>query len=271
MAPRLSIGDFSRMTHLSVKALRHYHEWGLLAPASVDERTGYRFYGQEQVAAAQVIRRFRELGLPIDTVKAVLAAPDVDTRNALLARHLERMELELSRTRDAVASLRALLEGTPAAVAISYRSIPQQTVAAVAERVELPVLGAWISASFDALSAALEQHGVAAAGPRGGVYPTALFTDEVADVVVFIPVVQPLPATGEIRTITLPEVEVAVALHRGPLREADRTYAPLGTYVTERALGIDGPIREYYLTTADEVADEQELLSEICWPIFRSQ
>ena len=44
MRVRLGIGDFSRMTRLSVIALRHYHEVGLLIPAEIDEQSGYRFY-----------------------------------------------------------------------------------------------------------------------------------------------------------------------------------------------------------------------------------
>src|SRR5262249_2969673 len=39
---RLTIGDFARMTHLSVKALHHYHDQGLLVPADIDRWTGYR-------------------------------------------------------------------------------------------------------------------------------------------------------------------------------------------------------------------------------------
>ena len=59
MATELTIGAFSRITHLSVKTLRHYHEWGLLEPATVDPDSGYRLYSPAQVPAAQVIRRFR--------------------------------------------------------------------------------------------------------------------------------------------------------------------------------------------------------------------
>ena len=45
----VTIGDFSRMTHLSVKALRHYHDVGLLEPAQVDTASGYRLYQASQV------------------------------------------------------------------------------------------------------------------------------------------------------------------------------------------------------------------------------
>ena len=77
MTVRLGIGDFSRMTQLSVIALRHYHEVGLLTPAEIDEQSGYRFYEPAQVQIAQAIRRFRDLGMPLDQIAEVLRAPDV--------------------------------------------------------------------------------------------------------------------------------------------------------------------------------------------------
>ena len=60
MATLVTIGEFSRMTHLSVKALRHYHDVGVLEPAAVNPDTGYRSYDLSQVPAAQVIRRLRD-------------------------------------------------------------------------------------------------------------------------------------------------------------------------------------------------------------------
>jgi DNA-binding transcriptional MerR regulator len=64
----LPIGDFSRMTYLSVKALRHYHEVGLLDPRRIDPATGYRLYDPSQVSTAQVIRRLRDLGMPLEDI-----------------------------------------------------------------------------------------------------------------------------------------------------------------------------------------------------------
>src|SRR2546421_3231606 len=99
-AIRIPIGDFSRMTYLSVKALRHYHDVGVLEPAEVDPATGYRFYTPSQVGPAQVVRRLRDLGMPLDAVRDVLRAPDAATRDAALIAHLRRMERELERTQD---------------------------------------------------------------------------------------------------------------------------------------------------------------------------
>jgi DNA-binding transcriptional MerR regulator len=81
MAAALSIGDFSRVTHLSVKTLRHYHDVGLLEPDQVDPHSGYRYYTTTQIPTAQVIRRFRDLGMPVREVGEVLATTDPDTRS----------------------------------------------------------------------------------------------------------------------------------------------------------------------------------------------
>ncbi len=61
----LTIGDFAQITHLSKKTLRHYHDAGLLEPEQVDAVTGYCYYSTAQVPTAQVIRRFREMGMPL--------------------------------------------------------------------------------------------------------------------------------------------------------------------------------------------------------------
>ena len=96
MTVLVSIGDFSRMTHLSIKALRFYHDQGLLEPAEIDPATGYRFYDPGQVPVAQVIRRFCDLDMPLDQVKAVIKAPDVQTRTREIIAHLTAMETKLA-------------------------------------------------------------------------------------------------------------------------------------------------------------------------------
>lgn len=270
MLTQLSIGDFSRMTHLSVKALRHYHDLGLLEPAEVDPHTGYRSYDTAQVPTAQIIRRFRDLDMPVEHLKAVLAAPDLVSRNALIIAHLKRMESQLQQTQTIVSSLRALLETVPPPVAVAYRSVPRLRVASITKTIKLPEIEPWWSDSFAEIYEALRAAGVAPAAPSGALYPTELFTDEVAEVVVFVPIVDGFEPSGHVRITELPPVELAIAVHQGPLRDADRTYGPLGTHVAERALGVEGPIREHYLVTDEDTTDESQLRTEIGWPIFRT-
>jgi DNA-binding transcriptional MerR regulator len=125
MLDMLSIGDFARATHLNVKTLRYYQEAGLLLPAEIDPHSGYRRYRIEQIPKAQVIRRFRELDMPIEEIRGVLHAPDPVTRDTLIAEHLRRLETDLGRTRSAIATLRDLLEHPESQRPVARRHPPR--------------------------------------------------------------------------------------------------------------------------------------------------
>jgi DNA-binding transcriptional MerR regulator/effector-binding domain-containing protein len=270
----LTIGEFSRMTHLSVKALRHYHDVGVLEPAAIDQFTGYRSYDASQVRIAQVIRRLRDLGMPLDSIAAVLGAPDVEARNREIAAHLARMERQLEQTRASVASLRALLQGTAERPAVELRAIPAVSALAVSEVVEAADLVAWGTDVFADLSDALALRGLASAGCFGALYPGDFFELERSEVTVFLPVAaagggaNARPPAGRVRLTEIPAIEAAVALHVGAFTDIDRTYGALGTAVAERAIGVDGPIREYYLVSSWDTDDGSLHRTEVCWPVF---
>jgi DNA-binding transcriptional MerR regulator len=168
MQAALTIGEFSRMTHLSVKTLRHYHEVGLLQPAEVDPASGYRYYMTAQVPTAQVIRRLRDLEMPVEQVSAVLVAPDLATRNALIGAHLERMEEQLGQTQAAVASLRSLIESPLAPISVEHREVPLTRTLAISETVTRAGLSGWWAAGFQELHAAVADGDLRIAGPPRG-------------------------------------------------------------------------------------------------------
>jgi DNA-binding transcriptional MerR regulator/effector-binding domain-containing protein len=271
---QLTIGEFSRMTHLSVKALRHYHDVGVLEPAAIDRFTGYRSYEASQVPSAQVIRRLRDLGMPLDSIRGVLAAPDVESRNRQIAAHLAHMERQLEQTRVAVAGLRALLEGPPARPAVELRTIPAVTALAVRDMVGVAGFMDWGTSAFGVLSDALAATSLTPAGPFGALFPGDFFELEHAELTLFLPVsvgvgagAVRLPA-GRVSLREIPAAEAAVVVHEGVADDIDRTYGALGTAVAERAIGVDGPIREYYVVGFADTADETLHRTEVCWPVF---
>jgi DNA-binding transcriptional MerR regulator len=87
----LGIGGFALLSGLSIHALRHYDEVGLLRPAVVDPATGYRRYRPDQVPRARLIGALRKVDLPLDTVRDVLDDPNPATRQAILTRHREHL------------------------------------------------------------------------------------------------------------------------------------------------------------------------------------
>ena len=268
MPAALTIGDFSRATHLSVKTLRHYHRVGLLAPADVDADTGYRWYTTNQIPTAQVIRRFRDLDMPLDQIHAVLEAPDLGTRNELISAHLASLEQNLARTQSAVASLRDLLAGPSAAAPVSHRRVGSTMAAAVTAVVAMGDLPPWYLGALGELHATLDARGMRASGPAGGIFAGELFTDERGEATVFVPTATEVPRLGRVESVVVPAAELAVTVHPGSLADVDRAYGTLAAYVANHELRLDGPIREYYLVGRQDTADENAWRTEICWPIF---
>jgi DNA-binding transcriptional MerR regulator/effector-binding domain-containing protein len=263
----LSIGDFSRATHMTIKTLRHYHEIGLLTPAEVDPGSGYRRYGADQIPVAQVIHRFRDLGMPLEEIQSVLSAPDLRTRNERITTHLDRLEAELGRTRSAIASLRDLL--TPSVTApVSLRSVPSVNCAAVTDVVDGADSVAWGAGALGELHATLAAQGISPTGCPGGIFDDDVFTEHHGRMTIYLPCTGQVRPTGRVTPMVIPSAELAIIEHPGPYQNVDLTYGTLADYVARHAIAVEGPIREYYVVSQLDTADTSRWRTEIGWPVF---
>jgi DNA-binding transcriptional MerR regulator len=93
----LQIGRFARLAGLSVGSLRHYDELDLLRPARIDPSSGYRFYRHDQLDVARQIVAYRDLEVPLETVRELLATDDPAERRRLLRHHRSRVEARTAR------------------------------------------------------------------------------------------------------------------------------------------------------------------------------
>jgi DNA-binding transcriptional MerR regulator/effector-binding domain-containing protein len=279
MTVALPIGDFSRVTHLSIKTLRHYHQVGLLEPAEVDPGNGYRYYSPDQIPAAQAIRRLRDLEMPVGEVKAVLAAPDSAARNMLIATHLDHLEAELAQTRTAVDSLRNLLRqplesAGGASRPVEHRTVPPTQAVAVSQIVDREDVLSWwhgaLGELYATVQAQVKAQGLRQTGPSGGLYASDLFQHDRGEATVFIPVEGAVRPIGRVVPLIVPAAELAVVSHRGSLTDVDLTYGELGAYTARHEISVDGPLREYYLRDWHDTPDSAEWETEIGWPVFRA-
>jgi DNA-binding transcriptional MerR regulator len=277
VAVTMTIGDFSRATRLSAKTLRFYHQVGLLEPAWVDPVNSYRVYAVEQIADAQVIRHFRALDMPVDLIRNVLAAPDLDDRNTLIAGHLARMETQLEATRSVVASLRGLLTTDRTPLAVSHRHVAATPAFVIRELIDLDDLGRWYTVARRDLDDAVAAGTLATgtfepSGPPGGIWDTELFLNERGVAAVFRPIsaLEGAPLTvGRAAAELLPAVDLAVTVHHGSDDTLAQVYGALGDYVSRHELSIDGPIREVYLQ--DSTGPDGYATTEIGWPIVSTE
>lgn len=268
MSATLSIGEFSKLTHLSIKALRHYHDVGLLVPAAVDSELRYRRYDASQTRDAQLIRRLRALDMPIDAIRSVISAADGGGRDATIAAHLAHMEDELVRTQEVVASLRALLAEPQLDVGVERRRLEDLIALAIRAEVTRPHVEAWCGAAFGELWSAVSATGAHVIGPGGGLFSAAFFADDDGPVVAYVPVAAAPPSLpGRVEVVDVSGGDVLVATHAGPFEDLDRTYAVLGAAANELGIAGDGAIRELYVVGPDVTDDPLRFRTEVCWPI----
>ncbi|GAA0618915.1 MerR family transcriptional regulator [Kribbella sandramycini] len=253
------------MTNLSVKTLHHYHEIGLLAPVAVDASSGYRRYGTEQVGVALLIRRLRDLRMPIPDVRAVVLAGDEGAREETLRAHLERMERELQVTREVVTSLRGLLTDASEPLQVEYRYIPPFRAYGVRDHVEREQIGPWCVDAFGRLNGVAAAYDIRATS--GATYGDEFFTEDAGAVVAFLPVAPTQEPADGFELVDLPGGYFAIGVHAGPMADFDRTYGALGAHVAEHCTVAPGPIRELYVVAPGDTPDESSYRTEVCWPI----
>jgi DNA polymerase III subunit beta len=149
-AGQRGIGRMSRESGLTVSALRFYDGAGVLVPAHVDARTGYRYYAPEQLVAARLVAALRRVGMPLAGIREVLARrTDPGAVDALLDAHLLRLEQGLADARRELSSVRSLIEQeehpvSPTTVTVRGPELAEALRAvrfAVGSDPELPVLG----------------------------------------------------------------------------------------------------------------------------------
>jgi len=268
MGARVSIGDFAVMTSLSRKALRHYHDIGILAPAHIDSHTGYRFYDTSQVDHAHIIRRFRSLGMSIPDIKALLSTDDAAARTEIITTHLAQMEVQLQQTRETVGALREMLSPVPTPAHVEVQRKPTLAVWSIGATIETAEIDSWFGATLSTLQDAVATAGSALLGVApGGLYDRALFLESRGHATLFVPAPQSARPPEGIRAEVLPHAEFAVLTHSGDHEGIDRSYGALGRYVNEHLISHQGPIREHYIG-ATPSQPMTFTATEICWPIF---
>ena len=251
--------------------LRHYHQIGLLEPVDVDRATGYRRYSTDQISTAQIIRRFRALEMPLDEIRTVMSTTDIRQRNELINAHLTRLESQLAQTKRAVESLRELLKPEPMAEGrIGYRRIEATEAVAISEVIDVTDAITWLRGALAELYATFAAQGVRICGPAGGIFADELIADEQGLATVFVPLAGDIRRTGRLTQLVVPAAEVATVVHAGSYLDFDLSYGALASHVTQHAIAVDGPIREYYLVGPQDTPDETAWRTEIGWPVFHT-
>ena len=267
-----SIGEFSRITGLTVKTLRFYHERGLLEPAAVDPHSGYRYYDQRNVDAAQVIRALRDLEFSLDDIASILAdcgddqdlVDHLEQRKRALAEKFTHYQ-QLIRTIDQIIAhereVRKADGVNQQEFEIEERTIDAQLVAGVRMKGKY-------SDSGQAFSKLGKKVGRYIAGKALCLYYDEEYREDDADFEPCFPIKKQVAADG-INIQTLPAVRSVTLVHRGPYDTLGRSYAIALDYAKQKGYEIAQPTREVFLKGPGMIfkGNPKNYLTEIQLPI----
>ena len=275
----LKIGDFSKLGHVTVKALRHYARMGLLKPAWIDRFSGYRYYSLQQLPRLNRILALKDLGFSLEQITGLIDEEvPVEQMRGMLRRKQAELEAHLwaeQKRLDLVAARLQQIEqanGRPGREVL-VKTVPSLPVAAVREVVpSIEGLPSCLDALVDELNGWMAQTGVVADGPWLALYPALEYTEHAIPIELAVAVdpaarLRSSPGSSRVRLEALPAVpEMAYLVHAGPALALSQAYAELFAWMEANRRRPSGPTRELYLRDAAEKGPITQVI-EIQLPI----
>ncbi|MBI3865393.1 MAG: MerR family transcriptional regulator [Planctomycetia bacterium] len=241
-----SIGEFSKLTRLTVKTLRFYHEEGLLVPAFVDPDSGYRYYGPGQIDEARAISYLRELEFSISDIRELLQNSADEDFLKILERQHTAIKDRIRRLGKAARSLEQFISQEREARTMA------QTTDDVHEKTLDPVLVAGIRmrGRYCDCGSAFGKIGRSFGRFLCGKPLLLHYDDEYhetdADFEACMPIRQEKRVDG-VSVHELPGGRCVALVHHGPYDQLSRSYARIFQHIHERKYRVVMPTREVYL------------------------
>lgn len=264
----LQIGQFSKMTRLSTKALRLYDEIGLLRPAHVDSDSGYRYYDRAQANRAEAIRILRSVDMPLEEISAILDASDPDTAQQRLLEHRARLVEQLAAQERMLSYLEAIIQRKEITMSyeISTARVEPVNIASVKLHTKMSEISANIGQGLGLVAGRLTAAGTAPVGMPFVIYHELIDQETSGDMEMCMPVAAPFAGDDEVTGRELEGATVARTLHTGPYEELGQAYQAILAWITEHGHQVVGPPREHYLNDPTTVAPA-EIQTRIDFPI----
>lgn len=241
------IGEFSKITGLTVKTLRFYDEQGLLKPSCVDPDSGYRYYDEGRIAVAHAVKQLRSLECSVADIAELLSSFEDDADVVeFLERQRASIREKLAHYREVNKRLDRIIQQEREA-----REIMSRSTFVVEEKSVDPVLMAGVRMKGKYSDCG---RGFAQIGKRLGRYisgkPFLLhydseYREDDADFEACMPIRQRVEADS-ISVRELPGGRCVSLLHQGPYDELGRSYAKVFEYVKQRGYEVEMPTREVY-------------------------
>jgi DNA-binding transcriptional MerR regulator len=271
----IKIGDFARLSQVSVVTLRYYDEMDLLKPVKVDTFTGYRFYSADQLPRLNRILALKDLGFSLEQIRLMLAdgltleqlrgmltmqRSEVEKRLADEGERLQRIEARLRQIEleDKMPEYDVVIKNTPARLVASRRvMIPTND--------QVPL---YLGPAYDEVYDYIRKQGAREDGACMTLWhsPADAYENEDAEAIVVID--RPLPGTDQVKIYELAPTQVAAVVHHGNFEEFTQGHAALLEWIDANGYQIVGPYREIYIK--HDKGELSDSTTEIQFPVEKA-
>lgn len=268
----LRIGEFSKMSKITIKALRYYDEEGLLKPETIDKFTGYRLYTTSQLIEVHRIQSLRQIGISIEEIKLVLSKT-VSIKDVLEKRKAE-VVAELAYGQDQLSRIEFILSGQEDAYFMNYQATIKELPACIVYTREtvipnyetyfqlIPAIGAQVMAKYPDLKCTVPEYCFVK-------YLDGEYKEKDIHIEFCEAVDKKKEDFEDIKFKQLEAVSAVSVMHKGPYSQLSGAYSFIMKWIEENGyVGTDSP-RESYIDGIWNKGSDAEWLTEIQIPVVK--
>lgn len=265
----LKIGDFSRLSRVSVRMLRYYDEMNLIKPVRVDKFTGYRYYSEDQLLTIGKINALKDMGFSVTAISEMIKIYNSPQEMKRLfeiqkAQLMEESEILNNRIRLLNTAIERLRKGEIMNYDCIIKQIPERYVASVRQ----------IIPRYDEegklwhiLFSETAKLGMTPCGPAMAILHDKEYKVEEVDVEVQIEVKGKFGDTENVKFKIEPAQLVASTTFKGSYSQFSNVYVSLAKWVSDNGYEFIGAMIDIYHVSPNETRSPDEFVTEICCPV----
>lgn len=270
----LKIGDFSKLSRISIRMLRHYDEIGLLVPKTTDSFTGYRYYAEDQLPIAGRIASLRDMGFSLTAVGEILNCyNDPQALSEFLSIKRTEVRSEAEETSRRLLLLETAIERlrkdkTAMNYDVSLKTMPERYVASVRQVVpsyeQEYLLWNIMVAETTPLKVQLSENccGIAVFHDEG-------YKESDVDIEIQSTVKGHYENTEHVVFKTVPPIQIASATYKGSYEQLTAVNHTVANWVNDNGYAFNGPMFCIYHVSPAQTQNPDDLVTEVCYPVER--
>ena len=267
----LKIGEFSKLSRVSIRMLRYYDEIGLLKPAQIDCFTDYRYYREDQLPIVGRITALKDMGFPLaDIVKMLEVYDDREQMEQFFSARRKELETEARDTANKLTLLdpaqKRLRKEENMDYSVTIKTIPARYAATL--QMTLPRYEdegmLWGRLAEETCRMKLMEADPCLCAVT---YLDGEYKEENVEMMAWKTVKGSYPDTEHVKFRTLPEVTVASCTYQGSYTRITDVYAAVVAWIEANGYEPAGSMFNIYHVSPHETRNPDEFVTEICYPV----